>query len=253
MATIAVGDLHGNRAALDDLLSQVESVLEPEDTLVFLGDYVDDGPDVSGCIARILDCRARAPCDVVALMGNHEQWMLQSYDDTTRHSWLMGMGGLRTIASYSPHLAELLELELHEAGSDVFGGKVRLSYHRFFEALPPDHLEFFLTLRAGHDSPDVRCVHGGCEDTETPLLEQPAEQLIWGPHGFPAGYQGKRPVVYGHHNDACLTKDGWPEPHILQERTFGIDTIRHGVLTAMRFPDRRVFQSKRFWVEDAAR
>ena len=35
---------------------------------------------------------------------------------------------------------------------------------------------------------------------------------------------------------------GWPAPTILG-RTIGIDTISHGVLTAVRLPDMNVFQS----------
>ena len=45
MPTYAIGDIHGNLAALDDLLSRVVPELQPADTLVFLGDYIDRGPD----------------------------------------------------------------------------------------------------------------------------------------------------------------------------------------------------------------
>jgi hypothetical protein len=51
--------------------------------------------------------------------------------------------------------------------------------------------------------------------------------------------------VYGHRNNAVVSADGWPSPAILG-RTIGIDTISHGVLTAVRLPDGRVFQSARF-------
>jgi hypothetical protein len=42
-----------------------------------------------------------------------------------------------------------------------------------------------------------------------------------------------------------LNADGWPSPAILG-RTIGIDTSGHGVLTAVRLPDQRVFQSGRY-------
>jgi serine/threonine protein phosphatase 1 len=45
MATIAVGDIHGNVRALDSLLAHLISELNVGDTLVFLGDYIDRGPD----------------------------------------------------------------------------------------------------------------------------------------------------------------------------------------------------------------
>ena len=54
MATVAVGDIHGNLLALDDLLNKVLPTLARDDTLVFLGDYIDRGPDSRGCLERII-------------------------------------------------------------------------------------------------------------------------------------------------------------------------------------------------------
>jgi hypothetical protein len=51
-------------------------------------------------------------------------------------------------------------------------------------------------------------------------------------------------VIYGHFNNAVLDAAGWPHPRITQH-ALGIDTISHGVLTAVRLPDRKVFQSHR--------
>lgn len=76
------------------------------------------------------------------------------------------------------------------------------------------------------------------------VQEQAREALIWGAGNFPNGYEGDELVVYGHRNNAALTANGWPEPALVG-RTIGIDTISHGVLTAVRLPDQRVFQSAR--------
>ena len=46
MRTLAVGDIHGCSTHLDALLAVVAPT--PADTLVFLGDYVDRGPDSRG-------------------------------------------------------------------------------------------------------------------------------------------------------------------------------------------------------------
>src|SRR5271167_4994486 len=108
MATVAIGDIHGNLGPLEDLLSQVFSELQPEDTLVFLGDYIDGGPDSRGCVERIVRLKAEADFTVVGLPGNHEQWMLRSLNDPTRHSWLVGMEGLETVKSYSEEAAVIL-------------------------------------------------------------------------------------------------------------------------------------------------
>ena len=48
MATIAGGDIHGNLSALEDLLAKLIPVLSRDDVVVFLGDYIDRGPDARG-------------------------------------------------------------------------------------------------------------------------------------------------------------------------------------------------------------
>jgi hypothetical protein len=67
---------------------------------------------------------------------------------------------------------------------------------------------------------------------------------MWGTDGFPEDYRGRDLVAYGHRNNAELDGDGWPRPRIIGS-TIGLDTIAHGVLTAMRLSDRRLFQSAR--------
>ena len=72
MRVLAIGDIHGCSGALDALLSAV--AVQPDDTLVTLGDYVDRGPDSRGVLDRLIAlCRSRY---VVALRGNHDQMMV---------------------------------------------------------------------------------------------------------------------------------------------------------------------------------
>ena len=99
VATIAIGDIHGEAVALGDLLCQLRDEIGPDDTVVFLGDYVDRGPDARACIDAILEFRSDVPSPVVCLCGNHEDWMLRTFRDPRRHSWLMGMEALDTIRS----------------------------------------------------------------------------------------------------------------------------------------------------------
>ena len=65
-----------------------------------------------------------------------------------------------------------------------------------------------------------------------------------GTRNFQPSHRGETPVVYGHWNNADLDAAEWPRPRIAGN-TIGIDTVSHGVLTAIRIPDRRVFQSGR--------
>ena len=119
----AIGDIHGNVRALNDLLEKILPQMSSDDTLVFLGDYIDRGPNVRDCIDRIIDLKKRSPFSVVTLRGNHEDWMMESYRDPTRHFWFLGMEALDTIASYSEQAAEVLTREAERSGTNLVGGK----------------------------------------------------------------------------------------------------------------------------------
>jgi len=58
MATLVIGDIHGNLDALDDLLEQVGRAVGSDDSVVFLGDDIYRGPDAKGCVEGILRFRA---------------------------------------------------------------------------------------------------------------------------------------------------------------------------------------------------
>ena len=244
MATIAIGDIHGNLSALDDLLSQLDGQVAKGDTFVFLGDYIDRGPDSKGCIDRVLAFRRDTRAEVVCLRGNHEDWLLRTMDDYSRHSWLMGMESFDTIRSYSRSAAEVLHEAVSSAGLALFVNRVELPYDLLFRDMPTEHLSFFRGLTAFHRGPDGLCVHGGLDPRVQRLEDQTVDALIWGALGFPEDYGGDETVAYGHRNNAELDEHGWPLPRIVGA-TIGLDTIAHGVLTAIRLEDRRVFQSRR--------
>lgn len=61
---------------------------------------------------------------------------------------------------------------------------------------------------------------------------------------FPLAYRGDETLVYGHRNNAVIDAHGWPQPAV-HGRAIGIDTIAHGVLTAIRLPGGHVVQSAR--------
>ncbi len=246
MATIAIGDIHGNLAPLDDLLTQIAAEARPGDDVVFLGDYIDRGPDVKGCVDRILRFRAETPAGVICLCGNHEEWMLDTWGDFRRHSWLLGMQPLDTITSYSAPAAETLIARIADARLALYLEKTPLPYDVFFDAMPEAHRSFFHQLADYHETADCICVHGGVDLEPMPMDEQPARALRWGVDGFPQGYRGSKIVVYGHWNNAIL-ESGWPRPRILTS-SIGIDTIAFGVLTAVRLPDGAIFQSARYEV-----
>ena len=241
MSVIAIGDIHGNSEALKDLLAKVVPEMRRDDTLVFLGDYIDRGPDSRGCVDEIIRLKRESPFTVITLLGNHEQWMLRCLHDPTRHSWLIGMDALETIQNYSEEAARQIAKALDEYGARLFTLRIALPYDVFFNAMPREHLEFFQRLPPYYRERDVLCVHGGV-DLEGAIDPADVNTCVWGPTGFPEEYSGADSVVYGHRNNAIVNDDGSVQPRIGPNKTYGIDTISHGVLTALRLPDGKVFQ-----------
>ncbi len=245
MSTIAIGDIHGNFQALDDLLNKIAPDIRSEDTVVFLGDYIDRGLKSRDCIERILDLQKSAKGSVVTLLGNHEQWFMRTYNDYTKHSWLLGMEAFETIESYSNAVKILLREKAEGAELGLITERISLPYHALFEIVPKEHIEFFKNLKPSYRTRDAVCVHGGLDPAAGRVENQEPDDLIWGTDRFPDQYDGPDIVIYGHASNPVIDKDGWPHPRIAG-KTYGIDTICQGVLTALRLPDGRIVQSDRF-------
>jgi serine/threonine protein phosphatase 1 len=245
MSTVAIGDVHGNRAALDDLLGRLRPELGKGDTVVFLGDYIDRGPDSKGCIESILHFRASIPAAVVALLGNHEDWLLATICDPRRHSWLLGMEALATIASYSDQATATIRRAAEAAGPRLITEHSILPYEVFLNSMPPEHLDFLNGLKLFHRTSDALCAHGGLDVDVEGFEAQTREAFIWGTERFLTEYDGPEIVVYGHWDNCALDEHAWPVP-AFGAASIGIDSISQGVLTSIRLPERRVIQSGRF-------
>src|SRR5580765_5777294 len=96
MRTLAIGDIHGSFIALSTLLNTLE--IQPADQLVFLGDYIDRGPDSR----KVLDLltRPNPPGSRVFLRGNHEVMILDAREDLLKANTWQSYGGLETAFSY---------------------------------------------------------------------------------------------------------------------------------------------------------
>jgi serine/threonine protein phosphatase 1 len=95
---IAIGDIHGHADALAALLRRID--LQPDDTLVTLGDYIDRGPDSKGVLDQLLELEGR--CHLVSLMGNHEEMMLGAREGRDDFNYWMNFGGDVALDSYGP-------------------------------------------------------------------------------------------------------------------------------------------------------
>ncbi|HSI72445.1 MAG TPA: metallophosphoesterase family protein [Fimbriimonas sp.] len=96
----AVGDIHGQQWRLLNLIAKLP--LTPDDLLVFVGDYIDRGPDSNGVLQFLIELRQSHP-ETVFLRGNHEEMMLNArrsrFNPETYALW-MGNGGAETLDSY---------------------------------------------------------------------------------------------------------------------------------------------------------
>ena len=93
---IAITDIHGEKEKLDNLLAKIK--LYPTDTIVFMGDYIDRGPDSKGVVDTIIDLGNRYNC--VYLVGSHEYALLHSKDDDYYQFLFDNYGGPATERSY---------------------------------------------------------------------------------------------------------------------------------------------------------
>jgi serine/threonine protein phosphatase 1 len=211
-----VGDIHGRSDLLVALIDEAarEPKLRDKRTIVFLGDFVDRGPDSLGAIDLAIGAKARVGADeAIALMGNHETMMRLALDPETPwddaidafDTWL-GNGGDRTVAEFvkSEQPPEYFDDLLTEARA----------------SLPPRIRAWLASSRASWRSGQVLFVHAGVnpeveletflaapwniplatldEDRHWAWVRRPFLEHRPGPNGFGGFF-----VVHGHTpNDA---------------------------------------------------
>ena len=186
---LAIGDVHGCHRALVTLLGVL--ALTSSDTVVFLGDAVDRGPNSKLVIDRILSLRDT--CKVIFITGNHEEMMRDAISGRGLVNQWLGAGGQATLDSYDGSL----------------------------ENVPPEHIRFLVSGSQFWESDSDIFVHA-CVESGISLNNQTSDFLRWkhiggmeSPH-----VSGKR-VVCGHTSQTDgvpFVFDGW----------VCIDTYPHG-------------------------
>ena len=73
---VFVGDTHGDREATEEVLRRF---FDENHVLVFLGDYVDRGPDSPGNLRALVEAKLAHPERIFLLMGNHEGWAVAPF------------------------------------------------------------------------------------------------------------------------------------------------------------------------------
>jgi serine/threonine protein phosphatase 1 len=94
--TLAIGDIHGCSIALEALIEAISP--QPDDTIIPLGDYVDRGIDSKGVLDQLIELRDR--CNLVPILGNHDQMMLHARDGRSDFQFWLNCGGDAALDSY---------------------------------------------------------------------------------------------------------------------------------------------------------
>jgi serine/threonine protein phosphatase 1 len=99
--TYAIGDPHGCLAQLQNLIGQCEGDAGEEHCrFVFLGDYIDRGPDSCGVLDLLIDLQKWAPDEIICLLGNHEDMLLAAIEREENEARWLRNGGDRTLGSF---------------------------------------------------------------------------------------------------------------------------------------------------------
>ena len=207
MLTFAIGDVHGCLDKLTRLLDRCRHHGgDRPHRWVFVGDYVDRGPDSRGVVEMLLRLQRKAPKQVICLRGNHEAMMLEAAHTNEEDLWLLNGGG-ETLASY--------------------GARGALD-------MPPAHLDWVAALPLSFDDGRRLFVHAGVNPF-LPLDRQVERDILWIREPFLSSDRDfGRLIVHGH----TPLSTGVPD---LRANRLNIDTaaVFGGPLTAAVFDDQR--------------
>lgn len=209
----AVGDIHGCNTELKALLKQLP--LDRDTLVVFLGDYVDRGPESRQVIDTILELRQRVP--VVALKGNHEDMFLDFIDhpESVGAGLFILNGGSATLVSYQT-----------EPGRFV---------------IPNEHQEFLRELSLSFETDEYFFVHAGVPDLPLESLtdKMHGDQMMWIRTSFlNSRYRWSKTIVHGHTPMTDVE---------VRANRINVDTgcVFGGRLTAIELPSQKVFSVER--------
>jgi serine/threonine protein phosphatase 1 len=208
----AIADIHGCDEELRALLKVLP--LRRDSLVVFLGDYIDRGPNSRGVVETILELKEY--CNVVCLLGNHELMLREFLDgsDPRRVARFIYNGGGATLSSYSD-------------GDGVM-------------TFPAEHIEFFEGLKHYHVEGDHCFVHAGLPvDLDELDVDEHGEEMVW---------MRWRPTMPEPNYSKIIVHGHTPVPEVdIAERRINLDTscVYGRSLTAMEIRSRELWHVER--------
>lgn len=178
----AVGDIHGCYDALLQIITKIENYERAEnDTVVFLGDYVDKGPDSKKVLDFLMHYQAEDPEHVKVLMGNHD-----FHFATFGKNWIKKNWGRITLESY-----------IDKNTTKYYMGK---SFQNYDAKKIAEHRAFIKSMPYYWETKHFLFVHAGI-DPEKEMWEQSPKTMLFIREKFLKGEidSGHKYIVHGHH------------------------------------------------------
>ena len=210
MRKFVIGDIHGSYSQLVDLLDSINPDLS-QDKLIFLGDFIDRGPNSYKVIKLLMNLQDKFGSDhVVLLRGNHEQMAINNIN--------------RGYNGYYNNGYDSTVRDFIKNGDSI-----------------DKYLEFLISLPLYHEDESFIYVHGGIRPGVS-MENQFEDDLLWiREEFFKSPMTFEKTVIFGHTPTEGLT-GSWT-PYIKKDR-IGIDTgcVYNGHLTALEIVDSEVVQ-----------
>jgi len=197
---IAIGDIHGELYKLHNLFDKLS--INKNDTLVFLGDYIDRGEHSKGVIDHLIKLSKDYNC--VFLKGNHEAFFLESYSKIFGSSaWSSDNGG------GTPQIFNSWMINGGKACLRSYDAQALLEGYdnKAVYTMNETHGHFFRKLKLTYETENYIFVHGHLAH-EQDVEDQEEWQCIWGRYSDIWPHKSGKIVVCGH----------TPHPHPIDDR-----------------------------------
>lgn len=247
--TFVIGDIHGDLDALTKVLGKLPA-LTTTDKIVFLGDYVDCGPNVAGVVNLVRELPKLTLAQVVCLRGNHEDGWLRAIDGGWPDFVMPpGNGCLQTMESFlgrpvSPRGTGFEVDDLDTLFSGAFFPKDVVEWMKSLPYYFED--EYAIYVHAGLTDVDGRFLHPSeCKDKQLTALLWTRDKKFF------KDYRGKM-VIFGHTATNELPPEDENAPPTDTEdiwtgvNAVGLDTRcgKGGFLTCLELPTGNVYESR---------
>lgn len=241
---IAIGDIHGHYSQLLELWEklQKETTIDFEkDEFVWLGDFVDGGPDTKKVLDFLIALKDKPNHHM--LYGNHEDLMMDAFNP--RHPvygdyylW-WNQGGEATLNSFKPKQSLVSPTEWERYQRAIMQNE---------DIIDKKYFDFINGLKMFYETEDYFFVHGGVhpgvslkEQTENlgdGLQGSNKYDMIWNRDFIGSKYDWGKKIIFGH----TTSRDYHP---MIYPNMIGIDTMLHnsGKLTALILPDEKIVQT----------